>query len=227
MHRIVTTRVAIAALVALCSAQANAAQAEHIPTNAACGDIWYSVDYEPSSIESLDELPPEVRGRLSAYLDDYLGPDYVSKLKLTGGQLLDREELLAKVPESVDFKWKAPKYNLFLVLPVAGSSRGLCGSVELDDDGTVMSPIGFPKLREHPERGKIASSREATRVAERNGVPVGKANRDLVYFPDSDTIEYDFAFVSVDDGVNLEYTHLHVLAHDVSQIHWSRSTAIR
>ena len=221
------SHVAIAVLAALGAAPVFAEKPEHVPTNAACGDIWYSVDYEPASIESLKELTPEARDKLNAYLGEHLGPDYAAKLKLAGGQLLDRKELLEKVPESVGFNWKPPKYNVFLVLPVPGSSQGLCGSIELDDDGTPLGEIGFPKLREHPERGKLASAREATRAAERNGVPTGKATRELLYFPDSDTIEYDFAYVSQEQGVNIEYTHLHVLAHDVSQVHWSTSTAIR
>ena len=227
MHSIPGTCVTMAGLLAFCSLPAMANKPEHVPANAPCGDIYYSAEYEPASIDSLDELTPEARGKLRAYLDEYLGPDHAKKVKLEGGQLLDRQELLAKVPESVDFKWKAPKYNLFLDLPVAGTIHGFCGSVALDDDGTVLTPISFPRLREHPERGKIVSAREASRAAEHNGVPVDKATKELLYFPDSDTIEYDFAYVSKEEGATVEYTHLHVMANDVTQVHWSKSIETR
>src|SRR6478735_10749472 len=135
--------VAIAGLLTFCSWQAMAAKAEHVPTIGACGEIYFGVDYEPDSIDSLNQLTTQARAKMRAYLDSYLGPEYAAKVKLTGGQLVDRKELLAKVPESVDFKWKVPKYNLFLELPVAGTMHGFCGSLALDDDGTVITPIGF------------------------------------------------------------------------------------
>jgi len=210
-----------------CAAYGIAAPAGHAPTEAPCGEIWYSVDYEPDSLESLKDLPPEARGKLNAYLGERLGSEYASKLVLEGGQVVDRAELLAKAPESAGFTWKPPKYNIFLGFPVRGVPHGFCASIQLDDDGTVMSPIGLPQLREHPERGKLVSAREAARAAEQNGVPVDKATRELYYFADSDTIEYDFTYVDHEDDKLVHYKHLHVAAHDVTQVHWSTSTEPR
>ena len=209
------------------AAPGSGASAGHVPTEAPCGEIWYSVEYEPDALESLKDLPGEARDKLNAYLGERLGTEYASKLVLEGGQVVDRAELLAKAPESAAFTWKPPKYNIFLGFPVRGIPHGFCASVQLDDDGTVMGPIGLPQLRVHPERGKLVSAREAVRAAEQNGVPVDKATRELYYFADSDTIEYDFTYVDHEDDKLVHYKHLHVAAHDVTQVHWTKSTEAR
>ena len=211
----------------LALATASSGTDNHVPAVSACGDIWYDVDYDPPAPKSLDVLDSKVRQKLDGYLIERLGAGYASRLSLIGGQIINRKELRAKVPQSVDFKWRPPKYNLYFRFPVAAGADEFCASVQLDDDGTVLEPIGLPNLRVHPGRGVVASASDAINVAKRNGVPIDKATRRLYYFPDSDTIEYEFEFVKHDDGLNILYSQLHVLANDITSIHWSESSAIR
>jgi hypothetical protein len=219
-------RLAVAGFSVLAIASAWAGTGKHVPL-LDCGDIWYGVDYDPPPPRSLDDLGPKVRAKLNAYLVQRLSGEYSSKLSLVGGQVIDRNELREKVPQSADYKWRPPKYNLHFSFPVAADPNGLCVSVKLDEDGSVLEPIGLPNFVLHPERSAIASTAEADGIAKRNGVPIDKAIRRLYYFPDTETIEYDFEFVKHDDGLNIVYSHFHVLAHDTTKIHWRESSAMR
>lgn len=216
-----------AILASFAFATSHASDAGHIPDMSACSAIWYGTNYDPPAPKSLNELPRPVREKLNSHLVERLGPELASRLTLAGGQIVDRDILKARVPESGNFKWRVPKYNLQFNVPVGDDPTGYCASVRLDEDGTILAPIGMPDLRAHPERAHIALPAEATRVARRAGVPIEKATRNLQYFRDTETLEYDFEFAKHDDGLVIVYSHFHVVAHDISNVHWTESEAIR
>jgi len=216
---------ALLCVVPLAAAVPACAQSPHVPKYS-CTTTYYG-GYDPPAPRSLDNLAPDALTKLTAYLSERLGSEYAGKLRLVGGQVVDRAELVAKHPDSVNYQWRPPKYNLHFHVPVSADPEGFCASVELDDDGTVMDPLTLPDLQAFPDRGQIIAASEAVAIAERNGVPVSKAEPKLYYFPDTDTLEYEFSFVVGDDGLHITYSHFHVVGHDPSQTHRRQSEAIR
>jgi len=223
---VITRYIIVASLAVIAVGSAGANEDKHIPASR-CGAIWYGLNYDPPAPTSIDDVDPAARAKLKAYLAQRLGPDFAARLRFSGGQIVDRAKLKTMEPDSVHYKWRPPKYNLQFTVPVEGEADGFCASVHLDDDGTIMEPIGIPDLRRHPERGKIAPVAAAVEVARRQGVQLDKATRTIAYFPYTDTIEYEFTVVKHSDGLNTEYSTLHVVAHDTSRVHWTSSTAIR
>jgi hypothetical protein len=201
-------------------------QTLHVPS-VACTIALYPPFDPPRAPRSLEDLSDDARMKLDAYLSDRLGAEYASKLRLVGGQVLDKAELAAKDPEYANYARRLPKYNLHFHFPIRGYPRAFCVSVTLDDDGTVVEPLTLPNLRAFPERGQVIGASEAIAVAALNGVPVNRAERSLHYFPDTDTLEYVLSFVVDDDGLIISHSHFHVVGNDPSRTHWTQSEGIR
>lgn len=217
-------RCGLAVLIsALLASQAHAA-GNHIPTNA-CGETAY-FGYEPRVPESLDEVAPEARVRLQAYLEARLGQDVAASLKLAGGQIVDRERLRRDIPDSVNYRWRIPKYALKFILPTPGQPEGFCTSVAMDEDGSIVRDIELPHFVAHPERRLVMTAEAARAFARTQGVPED-ARAELRYVRASDTIEWIFTFVRSREGLFTHYSRFHVPAHDSFRGYWTESTAMR
>jgi hypothetical protein len=209
-------------IAAMAAAHAHAT-GSHFPSP--CSQTAY-FGYEPGFASSLDDVAPEARVRLLAYLDARLGADVAATLKLSGGQIVDRERLRRDVPDSVNYRWRIPKYALCFVLPIPGQPEGIGASVSLDEDGSIVKDIELPNFVAHPERRDVMTAVAARAYARTHGVPED-ARAELRYVPASDTLEWLFTFVRSRDGLSTRYARLHIPAHDSQRLYWSESTAIR
>jgi hypothetical protein len=196
----------------------------HVPTYS-CTDTYYG-EYKPRVPRSLGEVDPSARARLEEYLQNRVGRELAAKLRLVGGSIVDRDQLRRENPASVNYQWRPPKYDLKFSFPLGTDDGSFCASVSMDEDGSIVKELTLPNFQRHPQRRIVATAVETAAIARKAGVPE-QASRELVYFRDSDTLEWVYSFVKSQDETTIKFAHFHILAHDPTRTHWVESMGIK
>jgi len=178
-----------------------------------CGSYAFLI-YEPKELASLQDLPERIRTDLVAHLQSRLGKPFYSRLRFRGGYVYNINELYRVEPETRQYPWKVPSYNLHFGLPM--SDEGLneyCAQIDLDAEGKVMKEIALPPISAQPEKSRVVPVQEALRVAGEHGVPVQDARVELGYDLSQESLVWMVSYTP--EFTDTEFTRLvlHVNAH--------------
>lgn len=138
--------------------------------------------YKPREPISLNELPKAVRQRLEAHLTERLGAEFYSKLKLSGGQIVDFDELYRVEPDARNYKWTVFAYGLsFMFSEPKQGLKAYHARILLDAAGNVLEEIDLPEIAKHPEKATLISLAAARKLAAKNGFPLDKTRVEIYY----------------------------------------------
>jgi hypothetical protein len=123
-------------------------------------------------LETLDEIPENIRNRLNEYLQKKLGDTFARRLKFEEGEWLDREKLRKQFPSVYEENVRFGSYDL--LFSFSDPDRGLKAfftKMALNDDGSVNREIRLPDIASNPAKALIISCRDAYSIAASNGFP--------------------------------------------------------
>jgi hypothetical protein len=145
--------------------------------------------YEPRNINSLEELPDDIKQAVTSHLISRLGNDFFKKLTFVGGVIINLDDLYKLEPERKNYQWKMPSYELhFSFSDLAKGIKSYRTYIQLDERGCVLKEIGLPELSKHPEKSNIVPLSEAVRIAVENNFPKKKIFLSLDYDGDVDSV---------------------------------------
>jgi hypothetical protein len=145
--------------------------------------------YEPRHINSLNELPNDIRLAVISHLTARLGSDFFKKLTFVEGVIINLDELYKLEPERKNYHWKMPSYELhFSFSDLTKGIRSYRTYVQLDERGNVLKDVGLPEISKRPEKASILPLNEAVRIAVENNFPRKKMSLSLDYDKDADSI---------------------------------------
>ena len=127
--------------------------------------------YTTGPIKTLDDLPDEIKAKLEAHLIKRLGQDYFRRLSVSGGQIVDLEELYRINPRAKNYQWKVFSYRIgFRISAPEKGIRQFNGYIELDRNGDLLKDIEFPAVTKAPWKGNFVSFESALKTAEKFGM---------------------------------------------------------
>ncbi len=142
----------------------------------------YFGNYKPREPKSLNELPEKIRGKVENHLKARLGDAFYSKLQLSGGQIVDFDELYRVEPDAKNYKWKIFAYSLsFLLAEPKKGIKAYHARILLDPEGNILQEIDLPEIAQYPEKANIISLAEAKKVAAKNKFHLNRSNAGIAY----------------------------------------------
>ncbi|MCB9854048.1 MAG: hypothetical protein H6818_00055 [Phycisphaerales bacterium] len=169
--------------------------------------------YEPRNPAYLD-IPKAVREKVERHLRERLGDAFYDRLKFTGGQMVDFDELRRVDPDSKNIKWTIHAYDLHyrFAMPDKGIV-GYTAQIKLNADGSVLHEIDLPNFVQHPEKLKFLSIDDARRVAIAQGYDLTDARPSIDYDADCDCVYWHFERQIEDDGIGGKDDDIEINAH--------------
>jgi len=151
--------------------------------------------YKPREPTSLNELPDAIRRRVEEHLKARLGDEFYSKLRLSGGQIVDFSELYRVEPEARNYKWKIFAYSLnFLLAEPKKGIKAYHARILLDSDGNTLQEVDLPWIAMHPEKASIISLGEARRIAAKHKFPLSRSNVEISYNTERDSLVWTLEY---------------------------------
>ena len=189
-------RAAPALLPLLCAALLLPASAQaELPTSVSRGySSNYYGDYEPRVVNRLNELPPQIATRVVRHLQQRLGDDRYKELKFESGEIVVRQQLLAREPAAADYQWEVPAYRLHFSIrrPEVGIDV-FVATMELRVDGSILNDIELPCFKCHPEKAVLVGMAAAAETAAANGMSGAGMEVGIDYDRDSDSMVWVFS----------------------------------
>ena len=186
----------------------------------------YLGSYQAKELGTLDDLPAEIKTRLTAHLIDRLGPDYFDRLRLEGGQIVDFDELYRVHPQARHFRWKVFAYRIgFRISEPEKGIKEFNGYIELNSDGSVLKEIEFPAVARAPWKADFVSLASAIETAGRRGLVVAWA--EIRYLPEADILTFDLREDFPRDLVAAKVRVITVNAHTGEVVSDNRHSVIR
>jgi hypothetical protein len=201
-----------------------AAQAGH--NWESCGFPSYGGTYEPREIKSVDELPAPIRQLVARHISARVGLKFFDDITFYRGQVVDVTRLHREYPESKNFQWRVPTYNLLYQFRLPGREIFLA-CILLDDTGGVIQELSLPHWGLQVNPAALISLAKASDIAREKGVVLSDAPSELKYFPDTDTLEWVFEWKTWDNGLTFGGKRLHVPIQPPTEVHWSPWSGIR
>ena len=135
-------------------------------------NIYYEQRHLVKPLRKLNDLPENVRNQLDVYFNKKLGKQFAKKLKFDGGQYLELSRLKQEFPNLYESNLKYGSYDLLFYF--SDKTKGLryfYSKLVLNEDGSVSQELNMPEIGKNPGRGIIISCNEASKIAEKNGIP--------------------------------------------------------
>ena len=157
-----------------------------------CSSISFG-NYEPREPHSIYDLPDSIRIKLAAHLTERLGPDFYSKLKLSGGQIVNLDRLYIVEDNAKNYKWIPYSYYLCFSFQDPAKGIGLyTAKIVLDKSGNVINEIQLPDIHANPEKATIISLEQAKKIAAENKFYDNKTEISLSYDAKNGSIAWCF-----------------------------------
>lgn len=180
----------------------------------------YLGKYQPERLESVDDLPAEVRSRLLTHLTNRLGEPFFDELKFIGGRHVDHASLYTAEPMAVNYKWEVPAYALDFEFnaPEVGIDRYIA-QVLLRGDGSIIREIDIPAISSSPEKLHIIPLTEALLIASKSAsAPKSPLSAEITYDADMDAFVWRISYTTSQDRSSFEFTRIDIAAHSGSII---------
>ncbi len=157
-----------------------------------CSSISFG-NYQPQEPHSIYDLPDSIRIKLVAHLTARLGADFYSKLKLSGGQIVNLDRLYIVEDNAKNYKWTPYSYYLCFSFQDPAKGIGLyTAKIVLDKSGNVMNEIQLPDIHTNPEKATIISLEQAKKIAAENKFYDNKTEISLSYDTKNGSIAWCF-----------------------------------
>jgi hypothetical protein len=179
-----------------------------------CSTLYFT-NYQPKAFNDLSDLPDSIRAKLTAHLMERIGEEYYSKLKISGGQILDLNRLYAVNENAKNYQWTP--YNYYLCFSFQEASKGIgfyTAKIILDKSGNVIEEIELPNIQESPEKAYLISLEEATQIATMNNFYREDTEISLSYHKKADSITWCFTYTDFNSDHTLSGWTLVVDAHN-------------
>lgn len=184
--------------------------------------------YVPKTPTSLNDLPENIRIKLVAHLIDKLGKAYYSKLKMSGGQIVDIDRLYKVEKNAKDYKWIPYCYYICFSLQEIEKGIGLhTTQIVLDKFGNIIKDIQLPSISENPEKAVILSLGEASDLAKKYNFTSELKNISLWFDRESDNLTWCFKKTVNDNGLTFGTETLIINAHTGEKLKISYGGGIR
>jgi len=171
-------------------------------------------NYQAKKPQSLEELPKEIRQKLETHLKSRLGEVFYSKLKLSGGQIVDFEELYKIEPNAKNYQWKVFTYRLtFMFSEPEKGIEAFHAAIELDFGGNVIKEIELPEIAKNLQKANIFPLSEAKKIAKKKRFPLERTLIELYYNSGSDSLEWSFKYKLKGDRFVWTTRYLQINAH--------------
>ena len=184
-----------------------------------CGSTHYSMDYNPTIVKSLSDLPTYVQDSIKNHLLNKLGNDFYKLLTFESCLVIDYKELVRQDPKVLNYKWQVPKYDLgFYIIQKQTGINYCCSRMSLDSSGLVINNIDFPSYKINPQSTVFADLTQ-----------IKKTSKKLGFNPDN------YAIDIVDDHIVLKFTrtkrskyieYLEISAHTGQKVRQFKVTGI-
>ena len=192
-----------------------------------CSQIYFG-SYNPDTPNSLSDLPDTIRIKLVSHLVDRLGQSFYSKVKLSGGQIVDLERLYLVNENAKNYQWTPYSYYLCFSFEDKEKGVGLYTSqIVLDKNGNVIKDIELPSIRINPKKANIISLYEAADIAKRYDFTNTFDNASLWYNRDTDNLNWCFKKIVNDNGLTFGTETLIINAHTGEKMEISYGGGIR
>lgn len=169
-------------------------------TYSVCSSIYFG-SYLPKEPQSIDDLPDSIRTRLVAHLIARLGNNFYSKLKLSGGQILNLDRLYQVEENAKSYQWTPYPYYLCFSFQDPAKGIGLyTAKIVLDKYGNIIEEIELPNIKDNPGKENIISLKEASSIAAKNKFNPEVARVELGYDKINDSLFWSFCIS--DNGFN-------------------------
>ncbi len=124
-----------------------------------------------------------------------LGDAFYSRLRMSGGQIVDFSELYRVEPTARNWRWQIFAYGInFMLAQPAQGLRAYHARILLDAEGNVIQEIDLPEIARHPERANIIPLSVARRIADTNGFPRNRTNIEISYDSERDSIVWTLEY---------------------------------
>jgi hypothetical protein len=178
-----------------------------------CSSIGFG-DYEPRTPQSLNDLPDSIREKLVKHLVDRLGEHFFSKLKLSGGQIINLDRLYKVNFNAKNYKWTP--YSYYLCLSFQDTAKGIglyTAKIVLDKNGDVVKEIELPDIVVHPEKANLISINSAKLIAKSNSFSSAVGDIKFQYDNDSESLVWCFEIITKNNGLSFSTETLMIDAH--------------
>ena len=157
-----------------------------------CGSISFGY-YFPKEPQSVYDLPDSIRIKLETHLINRLGKNFYSKLDVNGGQIVNLDRLYIVEDNAKNLQWIPYSYYLCFSFQDVSNGIGLYTSkIVLDKNGKVVEEIGFPQIKNNPEKENIISINQAKKIAKEKGFYNDKTHVFFSYDRESDSLTWCF-----------------------------------
>lgn len=178
-----------------------------------CSSIYFG-KYQPKTPNSLDDLPDSVKEKLVTHLVTRLGYQFYSKLKLSGGQIVNLERLYIVEMNAKNYKWIP--YSYYLCFSFQDMSKGIglhTAQIVLDKNGNVVKEIQLPDMKSNPEKANLISRESAMTIAKNSNFNPAPDRISLEYDLNERSLVWCFEKVTNDNGLSFSLETLVVDAH--------------
>ncbi len=192
-----------------------------------CNLIYFG-SYHPKTPSSLFDLPDTIRKKLVSHLVDRLGQSFYSKMKISGGQIVNLDSLYLVNENAKDYKWIPYSYYLCFSFEDIEKGVGLyTAQIVLGKNGSAIKDIELPSIRINPEKANIISLYEAADIAKRHDFTNTFENASLWYDRDTDNLNWCFKKIVNDNGLTFGIQTLIINAHTGKKMKISYGGGIR
>jgi hypothetical protein len=167
--------------------------------------------YEAAKPHSLAEIPESIRLGLVAHLRTRLGNDFYRRLQFSGGQVVNIHELHRVYPDSINFRWEVPAYDLLFTFHM--SEIGLdsyTAEIQLRANGSVLQELDLPDFADDPGKLHFTTLGEALLTAESKGFDPGKVAAQIAYDSKADALIWRLSAVSFFDGLVTKFENIDI-----------------
>ncbi|MGG9962470.1 hypothetical protein [Ferruginibacter sp. SUN106] len=146
-----------------------------------CSTISFG-EYEPKEPASLNDLPVPIQQIVSAHLINKAGTAFYSRLRLSGGQIVNLNRLQKIEHYKREYQWTPQTY--YLCFSFSDTTLGIARytlQMVLDSNGNIIEDIELPDIAADSTKGNLLSMQKAIEVAKAND-----------YYDEHTTIEFEY-----------------------------------
>lgn len=141
-------------------------------------------DYEPKEARDLNDLPPKIREALTSHLTKKVGKEFYSKLRFSGGEIVDLQRFQKIERYKKKYQWKP--YSYYLCFSFSDTTLGIARysfPIVLDELGNLVEDFKFPDITKDSSMLNFISMETATQIAKEQG-----------YFDDTTYIDFEYSY---------------------------------
>lgn len=178
-----------------------------------CSSIGFG-NYRPQSPNSLSDLPDSIREKLVKHLVTRLGEQLYSKIKISGGQIVDLDRLYVVEANAKNYRWTP--YSYYLCFSFQDTSKGIglyTAKIVLDKNGNIIKEIQLPDIKSNPGKANVISIESAKTIAKKHNFNPTPDKIRLDYDLETESLIWCFEKVTNDNGLTFSLETLIVDAH--------------